>query len=198
MTVSLKATHKKRLRIDFNLLPDEYQRRFQLRAVHVLFLLVALGLIFNLILFQAGTGVKERTRILNNQLRTTQSENNKLSEQQNQAGAIKANIEKNKSLLIQKKEDFDSFTRQKLSWTVLVNTITDAPGITLSSLSQRGDAITLKGSSASIIFIQDYINYLNSSNLFSEISLFTELKSRTEIAFIISLKVKINEKNKPG
>lgn len=198
MTVSLKATHKKRLRIDFNLLPDEYQRRFQLRAVHVLFLLVALGLIFNLILFQAGTGVKERTRILNNQLRTTQSENNKLSEQQNQAREIKANIEKNKSLLIQKKEDYDSFTRQKLSWTVLVNTITDSPGITLSSLSQRGDAITLKGSSASIIFIQDYINYLNSSNLFSEISLFTELKSRTEIAFIISLKVKINEKNKPG
>ncbi len=193
MSVSSKVA-KKRVSIDLNLLPDEYQRRFRLRPGHVLFVLVGLGLIFNLLLFQARAQVNERTSLLESQLRTTQTENRKLSEQQNQAGELKSGIEKNKGLLAQKKGDYDFFVGRKLSWTVLTNTITDPPGITLGSLSQRGNGITLKGSAPAIALIQDYINYLNASDLFSDISLFTELKSRNEISFIINLKVKINEK----
>lgn len=198
MAVSSRVGQKKMVRIDFNLLPDEYQKRFRLKNVHVLFILVGLGLIFNLLLFQAKANINERSLLLNKQLRTTQSENKKLSDQQNQANEIKANIEKDRSLLAQKKDDFDLFASKKLSWTVLLNTITDSPGITLTSLSQRGNSITLKGSAPSINFIQDYINYLNSSGLYSQISLFTELRSRTEVSFILSLTVKIPDKKNPG
>ena len=196
MAVSSKVA-KKKVRIDFNLLPEEYQRRFRLRTIHVLFLLMGLGLIFNLLLFQAKADVNERTLLLNKQLKTTQNENKKLSETQSQVNDVKGNIEKNNSILTQKKADFDFFTGQKISWAILFDTVTGSPGITLISLSQRGNAVTLKGSAPGINFIQDYINYLNSSELFSEISLFTELKSRTEIAFTVNLKVKNSDKKRP-
>lgn len=196
MVASAKAVHKKKVKIDFNLLPDEYQRRFRLKTPHVLLILLGLGLVFNIVLYQAKKDLNEQSLLLNRQLRTTQNENKKLVERQSQAKDLKAGIEKAKLALAQKKDDFQAFQAQKKSWTTLVNTVTKAPDISLASLSQRGDSIVLKGSASNIIFIQDYINYLYSSGLFSEASPFTELKSRSEIAFIINLKVKLNGQRK--
>lgn len=198
MAVLSRASKSRKIRVNFNLIPDEYQSKFRLKRIHILVFLVGIGLIFNLFLYQAKTDVSGRTVLLNRQLKTTQNEVKKLSDSKAQAVDLKNSIEKTKNLVAQKQEDFSVFRNQKLTWTVIINAITESPGVTLESFSQRGNAIMLKGSTQTIGFIQEYVNNLNSTGLFSDISLFTELKSGTDIVFIINIKVKISANKKPG
>lgn len=190
MAVSSKAARQKKVKIDLNLLPEEYQKRVHLGPGHVLLFLIVLGLIFNIVLFRAKSEIAGQVSLLNKQFRTAQTQTRNLAEQGNQAKELLAQIEKNKSLLNQKKQDFDAFQSQKISWPVIVEAVTYTPDISLSSFSQKDKGIIIKGSARDVASIESYISFLTSRDLFSEIFLDAELKPGAEIAFSLDLEIK--------
>ena len=177
-------------KIDLDLLPDEYKPRKVSRVTTVLVIVVVVMVCLAGLLFFLKSNADGKIESLEDELVTVTADYNGAVKLVKEGKALQDQIDAAESKLEGIEEDYVIYKEDLIVWSVIIKEIDDAiPGtrLSLKSITQNGDSITLKGTANEDSYIWNYATNLEEKEYFGNVTPTSIVSTGASSSFTITM-----------